>query len=245
LKLAKRTKKIDRITDLLLALTVKSLFDDHWNSLTDTERHEEATVSGPKMLRELEELKLTPEDQVATQAVRRVYKELAKNICKDPKKRIELCTVALQSFSGEHAAVLLSEFTEELTTLIRGNLERKSEPRKWTGEIVLEAQTLFLEFHKRTREARKYCNRNPRTTGQGAADEDRRQNPKRPKMPREIIDDLPRRKSNASKQAKEIATEWTAIELNRRHPDLKASPGYLGRRILKIKADVKADRVVM
>jgi hypothetical protein len=134
---------------------------------------------------------------------------------------------------------LLDHFIDELAMLLKGQMKRKSEPRKWTTHTVSEARALYKDFHARVREARQFCNRNKRSTGQTAAQEDARLHPKRPKMPKEVIVELKRDGARTCKSPATLAHEWTALTLNRTHPGLNATAEYLRRHILN--ADTKAD----
>jgi len=229
-----------------MVLEFKNMFDDHWNGLTDAQRTEEAR-HGRQWLDEFERTELTSEEQAEVEALRREYEAAAKALASHPEKQIHLCVAALAAFSTPHAAVLRQQFTKEFITLLTGRLKRKSEPRKWTSDIVAEAQALFREFHTRAREARSFCNKHSRATGKAAANYDAELNPRKPRIPKELINDLPRHKSSASKSPQEIAIEWTAMELNRRHKKLGATVSYLRRHVLmrNIEADLIADKTVM
>lgn len=121
-----------------------------------------------------------------------------------------------------------------------GPVKRRTKPRTWTPELVTEARKLLAELRARVWQGRKFCTRNKQCTGESAAHEDRKHYRKRPKMPNEVIAQLPRTRS--SKRPVDIAYEWVAIELNRRHSGLFVTAEAVKKKIDRAtKATTNAD----
>lgn len=100
----------------------------------------------------------------------------------------------------------------------RLGIRRNTKPRKRTPEIALEADQLFRERHLRIRAAAKDYTRHKRSpawTNHIALEDKKR--PGKPKIP------MVRIKQLSDHSPREIALEWSAEEMNRRHSELGAT----------------------
>lgn len=236
-----KKSKVDRVAILLL--TVSSTFRIKWLlSTSESEPERQEVLTDLRTAWDEMENGSQPKICVETGCVDRwpgetlnKFRRAAQSL--SPRQQQNLCRVALNVIGD--CPALVDFFNDELVILLKGQLKRKSEPKKWTSELIAEAQGFYHEFHHRTREARKFCNRNPQSTGESAASEDARLHPGRPTMPAAITAELQRRGSRALKSPAELAREWTAKELNRKHRGLRSTPDYLRRHVLN--ADIKAD----
>lgn len=106
-------------------------------------------------------------------------------------------------------------------------LRKQRRPLKRTPDLTLEARKLFRERHERVRAAKQDYTKHKGSASwpKHVALEDQKR-PRKPKIPSEMISLLP------FKSPREIALEWTAAEMGRRHPDLGATSNTI-RNLLK------------
>jgi len=155
-----------------------------------------------------------------------------------PKKQRELGRMAINILSdGFLCAQMLGEDEVEIASiLLKGELHIRREPKKWTPEIVSEAKQLFATRHQRLRAAKKdYNSHKSKNAWRKHVALDDNNRPGQPKLPEEIIDELP------FQMPAEIAATWTANDLNKKFPELNATASYLKRYILSSKAATKAE----
>jgi hypothetical protein len=129
----------------------------------------------------------------------------------------------------ENAIELLSRPLGSKTALRKQfGLKRKSTPRKWTPEVEGEAIRLYSNFHNRVKVAKKTYTRNRRSSSwqELVALEDKALHRGQLEMPSSVIAGF------ALKSPSELAEEWAAAQLNRKHESLNVTPGRL-HKILK------------
>jgi hypothetical protein len=202
-------------------------YRDEWRRMFDDERAD------------IEE-GASPEQRARRKRTLQAFKEIAVglNAAGNPKKFCRLVLVGFEDIPG-----FIDLFMDEFVMILKGDtLKRKSKPRKWTPDLITEARTLCAELKPRMRALKQFYNRNSKSGAwqRHIAIEDAQEHPEGPKLPQSIIAGLP------FNLPRDLAHEWTAAELNRRHRGLGATADYLRRFVLNnhhsAKAEAKAEQ---
>lgn len=161
---------------------------------------------------------------------------LAMGNIQEQSKIDHLRQVIIQAIVEHERFVNYPSFQEAVKVLITS--KRFSRKRTLTSDLTTQACTLYSERHDRLRAAAKdytvHKRRHPTEWSRHVARDDK-DRPGKPKIPAEILKQLP------FKAERELALEWTAEEMNRRHSNLGATANtirtLLRRAILAIKKE--------
>jgi hypothetical protein len=144
--------------------------------------------------------------------------------------------LAIQAIVEHEGFVDYPSYQEAVKVLITS--DKFSRKRTLTPDLDADAFALYSERHARLRAAAKdytvykhrYCTEWAKYVARD--DEDR---PGKPKIPSEFLKQLP------FKAEREIALEWTAAEMNRRHAKLGATANTIRTLLKRAKAVVKSE----